>query len=272
MPSCILITGASSGLGEALAKEHASVGHALVLFARRAERLKSVAAVCRALGAAKVLTCVGDVRRRQDVARAARAAEQGLGGLDIAYANAGYSQSGRLDSLSLAQWRRQMEVNVEGVLHTVQTCVPLLKASRGRLAIIGSVAGFGAAADSGAYAASKAAVRAFAQVLDLELAPEGVSVTYVAPGFFASEIRLKDADGRPAPEKPEYIPSFILGDTAKVARQVRQAVQRRRRELILPLHAKVAVFLFRHFPGLSQRLTRRVGVARMRRRQAIQGR
>jgi NADP-dependent 3-hydroxy acid dehydrogenase YdfG len=229
MPSCILITGASSGLGEALAKEHASVGHALVLFARRAERLREVAAACRALGAAKVCTCVGDVRRRQDVARAARAAERDLGGLDVVYANAGYSQSGRLESLSLAQWRRQMEVNVEGVLHTVQTCVPLLKASRGRLAIIGSVAGFGAVAETGAYAASKAAVRAFAQVLDLELKPEGVSVTYVAPGFFKSEIRLKDADGRPAPDKPEYIPSFILGDTAKVARQVRNAVARRRR-------------------------------------------
>jgi short-subunit dehydrogenase len=272
MPSCILITGASSGLGEALAKEHASVGHALVLFARRSERLKLVAAACRSLGAAKVLICVGDVRNRKDVAKASKTAEKGLGGLDIVYANAGYSQSGRLESLSLAQWRRQMEVNVEGVLHTVQTCVPQLKASRGRLAIIGSVAGFGAAAESGAYSASKAAVRALAQVLDLELSPEGVSVTYVAPGFFASEIRLKDADGRPAPDKPEYIPSFILGDTAKVARQVRKAVQRRRRELILPLHAKVAVYLFRHFPALSQALTRRVSAARMRRRKKIQGR
>jgi len=272
MPSCILITGASSGLGEALAKEHASIGHALVLFARRKERLKEVAAACRSLGAAKVLICVGDVRNRKDVAKAAKTAEQGLGGLDIAYANAGYSQTGRLESLSLAQWRRQMEVNVEGVLHTVQTCVPLLKASRGRLAVIGSVAGFGAAAESGAYSASKAAVRALAQVLDLELSSEGVSVTYVAPGFFASEIRLKDADGRPAPDTPEYIPSFILGDTAKVARQVRKAVQRRRRELILPLHAKVAVYLFRHFPRLSQALTRRVSAARMRRRKKIQGR
>ncbi|HTA17201.1 MAG TPA: hypothetical protein VK786_05605, partial [bacterium] len=73
-------------------------------------------------------------------------------------------------------------------------------------------------------------------------------------------------------DTPEYIPSFILGDTAKVARQVRKAVQRRRRELILPLHAKVAVYLFRHFPGLSQALTRRVSAARMRRRKRIQGR
>jgi short-subunit dehydrogenase len=258
-------------LGEALAKEHAGVGHALVLFARRSERLKAVADVCRSLGAAKVVVCVGDVRRHADVAKAARAARE-LGGLDIAYANAGYSQSGRLESLTLAQWRRQMEVNVEGVLHTVQTCVPLLRASRGRLAIIGSVVGFGSLTESGAYAASKAAVRALAQVLDLELAPAGVSVTYVAPGFFSSEIRLKDADGKPKPDAPEYIPSFILGNTGKVARQVRKAVERRRRELILPLHAKSAVFLLRHFPGLTQALARRLSAVRIRRRKEAQNR
>lgn len=272
MPDCILITGASSGLGEALAKEHASVGHALVLFARRGERLKAVAAACRSLGAAKVITCVGDVRRRADLARAVRAADEELGGLDVAYANAGYSQSGSLESLTLAQWRRQMEVNVEGVLHTVQTSVPLLKASRGRLAIIGSIVGFGSLAESGAYAASKAAVRALAQVLDLELAPSGISVTYVAPGFFSSEIRLKDADGRPRPTAPEYIPAFLLGNTAKVARQVRKAVLKRRRELILPLHAKSAAFLLRHFPALSQALARRISKVRTRRRMEIQGR
>jgi short-subunit dehydrogenase len=165
-----------------------------------------------------------------------------------------------------------MEVNVEGVLHTVQTCVPLLKPSRGRIAIIGSVVGFGSLAESGAYAASKAAVRALAQVLDLELSPWGISVTYVAPGFFSSEIRLKDADGKHAPDAPEYIPSFILGDAAKVARQVRKAVRRRRRELILPLHAKSAVFLMRHFPGLAQVFARRLSSVRARRRLKIQGR
>lgn len=271
MPSCVLITGASSGLGEALAKEHASVGHALVLFARRAERLKALAAHCRALGAAEVRVCVGDVRRRQDLVRAVKTARRAFGGLDVVYANAGYSQSGRLESLSLARWRRQMEVNVEGVLHTVQTCVPLLKESRGRLAVIGSVAGFGSLAESGAYAASKAAVRAFAQVLDLELTPEGVSVTYVAPGFFSSEIRLKDANGRAAPDKPEYIPALILGDVAKVARKVRKAVFLRRRELILPLHAKYAVFLFRHFPSLSQEILRKLNTVRLKRRKSIQG-
>jgi NAD(P)-dependent dehydrogenase (short-subunit alcohol dehydrogenase family) len=165
-----------------------------------------------------------------------------------------------------------MEVNVEGVLHTVQSCVPLLRESRGRLAIIGSVVGFGALAEGGAYAASKAAVRALAQVLDLELAPSGISVTYVAPGFFDSEIRLKDADGRPSPGAAEYIPSFLRGDTAKVARQVRRAVDRRRRELVLPLHAKSAVFFLRHFPGLSQALARRLSVARLKRRRDVQGR
>jgi NAD(P)-dependent dehydrogenase (short-subunit alcohol dehydrogenase family) len=254
-----------------LAKEHAAVGDALVLLARRRDRLKSVAEACRNLGAAKVALCVGDVTRRVDVQRAAKAAAA-MGGLDIAYANAGYSQSGTLESMSLEDWRRQMEVNVEGVLHTVQTCVPMLKASRGRLAIVGSVTGFGSLADSGAYSASKAAVRALAQVLDLELAPVGISVTLVAPGFFASEIRKKKANGAPDPTAPEYIPRFLLGDPVKVARAVRKAVLRRKHELILPLHAKSAVFFLRHFPGLSQILARRLSRARLARRAAVQGR
>ena len=180
----VLITGASSGLGEALALEHAAAGDSLLLLARRRDRLSALAKRCRALGPGRVEFLAGDVSGRSVLDAAAGLARRRLGGLDLAYANAGYSQSGKVEELSLARWRRQMAVNLEGVLHTVQACLPLLKASRGRLCLVGSVVGYGSLSGSAAYAASKAGVRALAQVLDLELASEGVSVTHVAPGFF----------------------------------------------------------------------------------------
>lgn len=268
----VLITGASSGLGAALAREHARAGHALVLVARRAPRLKALAKDCAGLGASRVLTLAGDVGLRRALDRAAGMAQGALGGLDIAYANAGYSQAGRLENLSLEQWRRQMRVNVEGVLGTAQACGPLLKASRGRFGVVGSIAGYGSTSETSAYAASKAAVRALAQILDLEWAAEGVSVTHIAPGFFASEIRLKAASGRFDPDKPEYIPDFILGDTDRLARVVRRAVEGRRRELVWPKHAQVAVFLIRHFPALFHALNRRISSVRTEKRRKMQGR
>jgi len=267
----ILITGASSGLGEALALEHAAQGHALVLLARRAGRLADVATRCRALGAV-VHSLPGDVIRPADLRRAAALAQRHFGGLDVAYANAGYSQAGPLATLGAGAWRRQMRVNVDGVLNTLQAVWPLLRASRGRLGVIGSVVAYGSLADSGAYAASKGAARSLAQVADLEARAQGLSVTYVAPGYFASEIRLKDADGKADPQAREYLPAWLLGDPAALARRVRRAVEGRRRELVWPLHAKLAVFFLRHWPGLAQAVTRRLSVARLKRRRAVQGR
>lgn len=271
-PPRILVTGASSGLGAALALEHAAQGHALVLLARRRDRLAQVADACRRAGAAQVLAVAADVTRPAALRRAAALAQKKLGGLDAAYANAGYSQAGDLATLPLASWRQQMQVNVEGVLHTVQACLPLLAASRGRLGIVGSVVSYGSLSASGAYAASKGAVRSLAQVLALEAAPLGVSVTFIAPGFFGSEIRLKDADGRPKAQAREYMPGWLLGDPAVLAGRARQAVQDRDRELVWPLHAKLAVFFLRHAPGLAQSVLQRLSAARLKRRQAVQGR
>jgi NAD(P)-dependent dehydrogenase (short-subunit alcohol dehydrogenase family) len=259
-------------LGRALALEHAAQGHALVLLARRADRLAAVAEACRLAGAADIITVRGDVTKAPDLAKAARLARRHLGGLDVAYANAGYSQAGPLATLGFKAWQRQLDVNVNGVLHTLQAAWPLLHASGGRLGVIGSVVGYGSLADSGAYAASKGAVRSLAQVADLEARAQGMSVTYITPGYFVSEIRLKDHDGKADPQAKEYLPAWLLGDAAVLAKRVRCAVQARRRELVWPLHAKAAVFFFRHFPALAQGVTRRLSVARLKRRRAVQGR
>ncbi len=257
----VLITGASSGLGAALARAHAARGHALVLVARRAEALGAVARDCAALGARKVRLVRGDVGDPRTAVRAAGAARE-MGGLDTAYANAGYSVSGRLETLDPAAWKAQMRVNVEGVLHTVQACGPLLAESGGALGIVGSVAGYGSTAGSGAYAASKAALRSLAATLSVEWAHQGIAVTHIAPGFFASEIRRRNRAGGFDPGVQEYIPTWLLGDVQGMARGAMRAVEARRREWIWPLHAKVLVFFLRHFPGLSHSLNHSISKLR----------
>jgi NAD(P)-dependent dehydrogenase (short-subunit alcohol dehydrogenase family) len=272
MSDRVLITGASSGLGRALALEHAAHGDRLILLARRLDRLRQVARECRHAGAAEVLLLRGDVSLRRVLDQAVKQARKAWAGLDWAYANAGYSQRGRLESMPLSAWRAQMGVNVEGVLHTLQASLPLLKASSGRLVLIGSVAGYASLAGAGGgYSASKAVLRIFAQLLDLELAGSGCSVTLATPGFFHSEIRRKDPQGRFDADKREYMPDWLLGDERDLARVLRRAALKRQRELVWPLHAKLAVFLLRYFPGLAQAIARRASRAREARRKELQG-
>ena len=170
-----------------------------------------MADACRRAGAAQVLAVAADVTRPAALRRAAALAQKKLGGLDVAYVNAGYSLAGPLATMPLASWRRQMQVNVEGALNTIQACLPLLARSRGRLGVVGSVVSYGSLSHSGAYAASKGALRSLAQVLALETAPLGVSVTFIAPGFFASELRLKDAHGRPQARGPRIHAGLAAG-------------------------------------------------------------
>lgn len=240
-PNVVFITGASSGLGEALAREHAGAGDQVVLFARR-----NSTALAAELGG---LAVRGDVTRRGDLDRAVRSALKRFGRLDLVYANAGYGERGRIDELDLKRWKRQQAVNVEGLLNTVWACLPALKVSRGRLALVGSVLGFGGVPGNGAYVASKFAVRGLSQSLYAELRPLGVSVTHLAPGFFESEFRQRDAQGRLDRSLPDTAPKGWRIPAAEAARYARQAVMARRRERVFPMHGVLAALLYRLLPG-----------------------
>ena len=254
----VFITGASSGLGEALAREHARLGHAVALFARRGPALKALAASLGALGAAGSLALVGDVRHRGDLDRALRATLARFGRVDIVYANAGFGLRGDLADLTLEQWRRQQAVNVEGLLNTVWASLPALKASRGRLGLVGSVLGFGVVPGNGAYAASKFAVRAIALALRAELQASGISVTHIAPGFFDSRFRQRDQKGGYDPQRPDSAPRGWSIPAAQAAAFASRAVLARRRETVFPLHGWLTATLFRFFPALALSLAARV--------------
>jgi short-subunit dehydrogenase len=230
-----------------------------VLVARRTDRLRALAAELERDGR-RVLAVAGDVTVDGDLPRAVAAARAAFGRLDVVVANAGFGVVGPVERLTLDDYRRQFETNVFGVLRTVYATLGDLKASRGRLAIIGSVAGHVATPGSSPYAMSKFAVRALAEALGHELAPAGVSVTLISPGFVDSEIRRVDNSGLLRADAPEPVPAWLLVSAERAARATVRAVARRRREAVVTGHGKVAVFFQRHLPWLVAAGIRAFGV------------
>ena len=249
MSQTILITGASSGIGAGLARAYARRGDRLALIARRLDLLEALATELRGLGA-EVTVHQGDVTRDGDVLRVVEdLAAQGIG-IDVVYANAGFGVAGNVQRLSIADYQRQFDTNVFGVLRTVKETVPALRKSRGRLVLVGSVAGHAASAGMSAYSMSKFAVRALAETLHGDLAPEGIGVTLVSPGFVDSDIRRTNNQGVVQVGAKDPIPAWLRVGTEQAAREIVRGVDRGKAEIVVTGHGKVIVFIARHFPGL----------------------
>jgi NAD(P)-dependent dehydrogenase (short-subunit alcohol dehydrogenase family) len=173
-----LITGGASGIGLAVAEQLLQRGWKLALMDLDEPALQAAAA---RLYGGQVLTVAGDVTRAEDCRRAVEATVLRLGGIDLAWANAGVGAVGPLRHMPAEDWRRVVEVNVFGVLHTVQAAVEPVIARRGQIAVSASAASFAHAPGMSAYAASKAAVEAMCDSWRIELAHHGVAVTCIHP-------------------------------------------------------------------------------------------
>jgi NAD(P)-dependent dehydrogenase (short-subunit alcohol dehydrogenase family) len=245
----VLITGASSGIGAGLAREFARRGASVALAARRVDRLEQLAAeIARDGRQAVAIGC--DVTRDGDLERAVALARETFGRLDVVVANAGFGVAGPLDRLTLADYRRQFETNVFGVLRTVYAALGELERTRGRLVIIGSVSGHVSMPGGSPYSMSKFALRALAETLWHELRPRGVSVTLISPGFVESEIRLVDNAGVRRERARDPVSRRLVMPTAVAARKIVDAIARRRPEAVITGHGKLAVWLERHVPAL----------------------
>lgn len=253
----VLITGASSGIGAALAREFAREGAHTVLMARRAERIEALAGELTS-GAQRSLALTGDVTRDGDVERAVAVARKEFGRLDVAVANAGFSVSGLLGELTLEDYRRQLETNVFGVLRTLMAALPALRETRGRIVLTGSMFGMMSIPGATPYCMSKWALGGLAEGLSMELAAYGISVTHVMAGVIETEIYQVDNLGVHSDGPPRRPPPKLLKVSAdRAARQIVSAAYRRKRSYILPKHAKLALFLQRHFPRLVYAATSR---------------
>jgi uncharacterized protein len=245
----VLITGASAGIGAALAREFGRKGAKLILLARRIDRLKELATEIDPTSD-RVLTFTCDVTHEQDLQNAVNFSRQKFDAIDIVIANAGWSLKGNLEDLSVNDYRRLWDTNILGVLHTIYATLDDLKRSRGRLAIVGSVKSYIALAGDSPYSMSKFALRALCESLSQELAADGVSVIHICPGYVATEIRQIDHLGIWHEDSLDPISPRLMMSTDEAAKQIVKAIHRREKELIMSSYGKLIIFLKRHTPWL----------------------
>ena len=249
----VVITGASSGIGHALARAFAARGAKLALGARRVDKLNELKAE---LQHNEVLCVETDVSVETDCQRLIQTTVDHFGRIDILINNAGISMRALFNEIDLKVMHQLMDVNFYGTVYCSKYALPWLLKSKGSLVGIISIAGHVGLPGRTAYSASKFAVRGFLDTLRIEHLHDGLHVLVAAPGFTASEVRkvALTADGTPQGETPRNEAKMMSAE--KCAQHIVNAVEKRKRELILTfLEGKFTVFLGKFFPSLLDKLT-----------------
>ena len=241
----IWITGAGSGLGKALALELAKHGAHIILSGRRQTPLEELHAQ---IPQSTIIPC--DVTHNADLEHAIQTIISFHKRLDIVIANAGFSVNGAIEDLCAEDWNRQFAVNVTGLSQHIRISLPHIKASKGQVVLIGSVAAFIQAPKSAAYCASKSAVHAIGETLSLELLGTGASCTLIHPGYVESEIAQVDNLGIYDPQAKDRRPAKLMWKAPDAARVMAKAIAKRKRVYVFTWHGKLGAFLGRHCPNL----------------------
>lgn len=253
----IVLTGASEGIGRALALELARQRLALVLAARTRERLEEVARECEAAGS-QCLVVPTDVTDARQCRALIDAAVARFGRLDVLINNAGSTMWSRFDALTdLGVIEQVMRVNYLSAVHLTAAALPWLKQTRGRLVAVTSIAGLTGVPERTGYAASKHAMTGFFDSLRIELDGSGVTVTVIAPDFVRSEIhkRAIGPDGRPLGASPMQVKRIMSAE--ECARMAVRAIEKRQRLLITSLRGKFGIWLKLIAPSLIDRIAAR---------------
>jgi short-subunit dehydrogenase len=250
-----LITGASSGIGRALAIELARRGVDSVLLARRADRLAEVVQQIASLGR-RAVAVAGDVTDSAARRRALDAARNELGGLDILVNNAGIAAHGRFAESDPARLRPIMEVNFFAPVELIREALPLLRQGREPIIVnIGSILGHRGCPHKSEYSASKFAIHGFSEALRPELAPMGIDLLVVAAGPTETEHfeTLIEEKGELPWGNPRRKPA------AEVANSIVRAMERGRHEIITGWRGRLWILLNRLSPRLVDRIMGRFG-------------
>lgn len=251
--SRVIVTGASSGIGRALALELARQGARVLATARRQDRLETLVEEAAAEGNSMEVVC-GDLTEEEVRQRVVEAAGQRLGGLDVLVNNAGAGAIGRFDCAEPQRMRRVMEVNFFALVEMTRLALPLLKMGRRPMLVnLSSILGHRGVPYNSEYCASKFAVQGFSESLRTELAGDGIDVLVVCPGTTQTEFFDTALQGVGKPAWPEHTPVTA----EEVARRIVAAIRRGDREIIPYFWGRVLCWLNRLSPGLTDRVMRR---------------
>jgi short-subunit dehydrogenase len=232
-----IITGASSGIGWALAKALAKEGCRLGLIARREDLLKSLAAEITAAGGTAI-PVVGDVGQPESIRAAVSSVRTALGPIDLAVANAGVGKVTMLDPVNVADVETMFRINTLGVVYTFAAVMPEMLARRsGRLVAISSIAGFSGLPGESAYCASKAAVNTYMNGLRIHLLGTGVKAMTVCPGFVKTPMTEHNTF---------HMPGLMTADVA--AKRIVRAIRQERKVFAFPTSLALLTKLSRWLP------------------------
>ena len=255
-----IITGASSGIGLAAAKEFAAQGSFLALAARNGEKLKAVTDELNARygkredGKEKFIAIVTDVTKEQDCKRLVEVCASHFGKIDILVNNAGISMRAMFKDLDLSVIKSLMDVNFWGTVFCTKYALPWLLKGKGSVVGVISIAGFKGLPARTGYSASKFAIYGFLDTLRVEHLHDGLHVMIFAPGFTSSNIRNAAlvADGSRQGETPRDESRMMSAEA--VAKRLARGISKRKSQIVLTPIGKLTVILNKFFPRLVDRL------------------
>lgn len=245
----VVVTGASSGIGKALAELALSRGAKVAVCGRNAARLQEVFP-----DGDRVLCVAADVSKEDDCRRFIEAVERKWGGIDVLVNNAGITMRALFDDADISVIRELMDINFWGTVYCTKFALPSVIARRGVVVGVSSIAGYRGLPARTGYSASKFAMQGFLEALRTELLSTGVHIMWVSPGFTASNIRnvARTADGGAQAESP--LDEKKLMTSEECAERILDGVAKRRRTVIMTGQGKLTVWINKLFPGLADKL------------------
>ena len=249
----VVITGASSGIGRAMAEVYAAEGARVVLAARSAEKLEEITAAITAAGGSAVW-CETDVVSEEDCKRLIDKAVEAYGGIDVMICNAGLSMRALFDDVDLKVLHRLMDVNFWGTVNCTKYALPWLQKSQGSLVGISSVAGLHGLPGRTGYSASKFAMTGFLETVRIENLKKGLHVMVACPGFTASNVRFSalTADGSQQGATPRKEEKMMTAE--EVARIVRRGILKRKRLCLMEIEGRATHFVKKFAPGFLDKM------------------
>ena len=249
----IVITGASSGIGEAMARVYAAQGARVVLGARSVQKLQLIVGEIRAQGGQAVY-CGVDVTVPDQCRELIETAVREYGCIDVLICNAGLSMRAIFDDVELSVLHRLMDVNFWGAVNCCKYALPYLQATKGSIVGISSVAGLHGLPGRTGYSASKYAMTGFLETLRIENLKKGLHVMIACPGFTASNVRFSalTADGKQQGATPRNESKMMTPE--EVARIVAKGILRRKRLCLMESEGRATHFVKKFAPAFLDRM------------------